>query len=81
MKGRKTTERNINVWLPLVPATGDVACNPAMCLDWEPNPLPFGLQTGTQSTEPHQPGRKFFFFKKRWPLSSVAQLAGARPEK
>ena len=36
--------------------TGDLACNPGMCPDWELNQQPFGLQTSTQSTEPHQPG-------------------------
>ena len=36
--------------------TGDLASNPGMCPDWESNQRPFGLQAGTQSTEPHQPG-------------------------
>ena len=35
---------------------GDLAHNPGMCLDWELNWLPFGLQVGTQSTEPHHQG-------------------------
>ena len=30
-------ERNINVWLPLASPTGDLACNPGMCPDWESN--------------------------------------------
>ena len=38
------------------PPTGDLACNPGMCPDWESNRRPFGLQAGAQSTEPHQPG-------------------------
>ena len=38
--------------------TGDLACNPGMCPDWESNQWPFGLQAGAQSTEPHQPGLK-----------------------
>ena len=38
------------------PLTGDLACNPGMCPDQESNQPPFGLQAGTQSTEPHQPG-------------------------
>ena len=34
----KERKRNINVWLPLgVPPTGDLACNPGMCPDWESN--------------------------------------------
>ena len=38
-----------------VPPTGDLACNQGMCPDWELNQQHFGLQAGTQSTEPHQP--------------------------
>ena len=33
----KERERNISVWLPLVPPTGDLADNPGMCPDWESN--------------------------------------------
>ena len=32
-----------------------------MCPDWELNRWPVGLQAGTQSTEPHQPGQKWDF--------------------
>ena len=39
--------------------TGDLACNPGTCPDWEWNQRPFGSQAGTQSTEPHQPGLCF----------------------
>ena len=39
-----------------VPLTGDLACHPGMCPDWESNQQPFGLQASAQSTEPHQPG-------------------------
>ena len=54
---KKERERNINVWLPLM-------CHPlgiwpttqACALDQELNQRPFGLQAGTQSAEPHQPG-------------------------
>ena len=55
-------ERNINVWekhqlvASLMPPTGDQACNPGMCPDWESNWQPLSPQAGTQSTEPHQPG-------------------------
>ena len=35
------------------PPTGDLAHNPGICPDWESNWRPFGLQAGTQSTEPH----------------------------
>ena len=37
------------------PPTGDLACNPGMCSDWESNLRPFASQAGAQSTEPHQP--------------------------
>ena len=36
--------------------SGDPACNPGMCPDWESNQKPFGSQASTQSTEPHQAG-------------------------
>ena len=39
------------------PPTGNLACNPGMCPDWEWNWRPFGSQVRAQSTEPHQPGR------------------------
>ena len=32
----------------------DLACSPDMCPDWESNRRPFGLQSSTQSTEPHR---------------------------
>ena len=44
-----------------MPPTGDLAHNPGMCLDWELNLQPFGLQASTQSTEPHQPGLNLLF--------------------
>ena len=40
--------------------TGDLACNPDVCSDEESNQRPFGLQAGTQSPEPHQPGPILF---------------------
>ena len=42
--------------------TGDLACNPGMCPDWESNWQPFGLQAASQSTEPHQPGLVYKIF-------------------
>ena len=39
----------------------DLSCNPGMCPDWESNQRPLGLQAGTQSTEPHQPGQEKIF--------------------
>ena len=38
------------------PPTGDLTCNSGMCPDGELNWWPIGLQAGTQSAEPHQPG-------------------------
>ena len=40
----------------LWPPTGDLACNPGMCPDWELNQRPSVSQASAQSTEPHQPG-------------------------
>ena len=48
---KKEKERYINQ-LP----TGDMGHNPGMFPDWELNLQPFGLQPGSQSTEPYQPG-------------------------
>ena len=41
-----------------MPPTGDLACNPGMCPDWELNQRPFGSQACAQPTELHQPGLK-----------------------
>ena len=44
----KERERNIDVQekhqsvASCTPYTGDLACNPDICLDWELNQLPFG---------------------------------------
>ena len=43
--------------------TGDLACNPGICPYWKLNCQPFGLQAGTQSTEPHQPGQIYDIFE------------------
>ena len=58
----KEKERNINVWLPLTHPILGTCHNPGICLDWELNQRLFGLQAGTQSTEPHQPGVHIFYF-------------------
>ena len=69
----KEREGNIKVWLPpaCTPPTGDLACNPGMCPDWESNQRPFGLQAGTQSTEPHQPWLLFFICAKFYDIFSI----------
>ena len=38
------------------PPTGDLACNPGMCPDWDLNQRPFASQSSAQSTESCQPG-------------------------
>ena len=60
-KGERDGEKHQCVVASHVPPTGDLACNPGMCPDWESNWRPFGSQANTQSTEPHQPGLRFFF--------------------
>ena len=54
--------------------TGDLACNPAVCPDWELNWWPFGLQTDVQSTKPYQPGQHTQTFWKS-PLSLYVPLS------
>ena len=57
-EGKKEGEKHQCVVASHKPPTGGLACNPGTCPDWELNPRSFGLQTGAQSTEPHQPGLK-----------------------
>ena len=63
-EGEREGEKHQCVVAFHLPPTGDPAHNPGMCPDWESNQRPFGSQTGTQSTEPHQPGQTLQFFKK-----------------
>ena len=42
-KGGRKRGRETSVWLPRVPPTGDMACNPGMCPDWEFNQQPLWL--------------------------------------
>ena len=69
-------ERNINVCLPLAHPLLGTWCNPGVCPDWESNWRPFGLQAGTQSAEPHQPGLDLSLVKlktfRSWPSSLLA---------
>ena len=55
-EGEKEEEKHQCVVATWAPPTGDPACNPGMCSNWELNSRPFGLQSSAQSTEPHQPG-------------------------
>ena len=61
MEGEREGEKHQCVVASHMPSTGDLACNPGMCPDWELNQRPFGSQASTQSTEPHQPGPYMFF--------------------
>ena len=54
MEGRERRKHQCVV-ASQAPTTGDPACNPGMCPDWETSQQPLGSQAGTQSTEPHQP--------------------------
>ena len=58
-EGEREEEKHQWVVASLMPPMGDLACNPAMCPDWELNQRPFDLQAITQSIEPHQPGQLF----------------------
>ena len=50
--------------LSRAPHTGDLACNPGLCPEWELNWKPFGLQASAQSTEPQQPELQDYFHMK-----------------
>ena len=58
-KGERKKEASACGCLSSLPPTRDLARNPGMCPDGEWNQRPFGLQAGSQSTEPHQPGLSF----------------------
>ncbi|XP_053782498.1 cadherin-like and PC-esterase domain-containing protein 1 isoform X2 [Desmodus rotundus] len=62
-KGRRKRGKHQCVVASHTPPTGGLTCNPGMCPDWESNQRPFGLQAGTQSTEPHQPRLLQTFFE------------------
>ena len=55
-EGEREGEKHQWVVASFAPPTWDPTHNPGMCPDWESNWRPFGLQAGTQSTEPPQPG-------------------------
>ena len=46
--------------------------------DWESNQRPFGLQPGTQSTEPHQPGLNNLIFKQPFPSPYCSEVTEAQ---
>ena len=55
-EGERDGKKHQCVGASCVPPTGDPACNPGMCPDWELNWRPFVSQVSAQSTEPYQPG-------------------------
>ena len=55
-EGKREGEKHQCVVASLAPPTGNLARNPGMCPEWELSRPPFGVQAGTQSNEPHQPG-------------------------
>ena len=52
-EGEREGEKHQCVVVSHMPPTGDPACNPGMCPDWEWNWQPFGSQACAQSTELH----------------------------
>ena len=57
MEEEREGEKHQCVVVSRVSPTGDLACNPGMCPDWESNQQSFHSQASAQSTEPHQPGQ------------------------
>ena len=55
-EGERKGEKHQCVVASHMPSTGDLACNPGTCPDWELNQQPFDSQAGAQSIEPQQPG-------------------------
>ena len=53
-KGGRKGEKHQCVVASCTPPTGDPACNPGMCPDWESDQQPFGLQARAQCTQLHQ---------------------------
>ena len=73
-EGRKEKEEKERSVASHRPPAGDQAHNPGMCLAWELNQGPFGLQAGTQSAEPHQPDlHGHHFFSPSHPLQGPSQ--------
>ena len=62
-EGERKGEKHQCVVASHVSRTGDLACNPGICPDWESNHQPFDSQAGTQSTELHQLGLLSIFLK------------------
>ena len=61
-EGEREGEKHQCVVVSCEPSTGDLACNPDICPDWESNQWPFGSQAGTQFIEHTGQGGIYFFF-------------------
>ena len=59
-EGEREGEKHQCVVTSHAPPTGDLACNPGLCPDWELNWGPFGSQASTESIEPHQSGNSSY---------------------
>ena len=81
-EGEREGEKHQCVAAFHTPPTGALAHNPGMCPNWESNQQPFGLQAGTQSTEPHQPGQVALFLITYYPgwCSSVDWAWACEPK-
>ena len=58
-EGEREGEKHQRVVASHMSPTGDLACNPGMCLDWKLNWWPFGWQASIHSTEPRQTELKY----------------------
>ena len=56
-EGEREGEKHQCVVASCAPPTGEQACTTDDCPDWESNQWPFASQSGSQSTEPYQPGQ------------------------
>ena len=62
-EGEREAEKHQCLGASHAAPTGDLACNPGMYPDWEPNWLLFDSQAHAQSTELHWPGTLSYIFK------------------
>ena len=64
-EGGREGEKHQCVAASHAPPTGDLACNPGMCLNLESNLGPFGSQAGAQSTGHSSQGYLVFLIKEK----------------
>ena len=60
-EGEREEEEHQCVVASCTPLTGDLACNPGMCPDWDLNWSRLALQASSQSTESYQPGQLLYY--------------------